>query len=787
MDKPKLLAVDDSVFNRQVLAELFDGDFDVLQAQDGVEALDILAKYGTAISVVLLDIVMPKKDGLDVLREMQKIELYSAIPVIVTSAAGDDVFRVKALELGAVDYISSPFNPILAKLRVKSALAVRAYDKLRLQNEMLRVQRAETQEYRALLDDSQTAVLEFDARGKVLRYDAIIKRELAGTYDGRQLTDIFAQDGVAEPEGVRALSALFEKVARDPGAVSESLDLRLLRVDGAHAWYRLRLIKKYDEARGENVLVMALNNIDMEKREDEATRAQLIHALNTMETASAAKSDFVARMSHEIRTPLNAIIGYLVASRKHMQEPERLDEYLGKAEIASQHLLSVVNDVLDLSAVESGQIEVNYEGFNLRDMIRTVTAIIYPAVHQKNLQFQVMLDGIKYERLMGDKGRVSQILLNLLGNAVRYTPQNADISLTIRQRTTNLRRVLMEFIVKDDGIGMTRAYVERLRAPTDTREASASQRMGGVGLGMSITKGLVSLMNGAMTVESAEGRGSTFTVSIPMDIEHEMTAHKPFSFASARVLVIDRDRASAEHIRACFQNLGCRCDCAASGKEALALCVGSAYTLVLMDWRLPDLDGESIIAAVRQAMDKDPVIVVMAYDRAQIVGKVPEGTIFVDKPVFPSAVLELMLKIYGKYDAGKAETDDREFAGKRLLLAEDNAVNSEIAVRLLDDMGFDVTAVPDGEAAYITFCASAPGTFDIILMDVQMPVMDGYEATERIRASSHPDAKTIPILAVTANTFMHDIEEALARGMTGHVAKPIEYEQMRAAIRSALA
>ena len=780
MDKRRMLIVDDNAFNRQVLCELFDMEFDIVQAGDGIEALELLYRHAGSIAVVLLDIVMPKKDGLDVLREMLKSPQLRAIPVIVTSAAADDVFRLKALELGAVDYISTPFNPMLVKLRVKSTLATREYDRLRLQNEMLHMQQKEGVGYRAVLEDTHTAILEFDGQGHIRHYDATIKHELAGDYDHREFLTVLSNDGVADADTVARIGELFQIVIHDESVVSDHVDAQLLMANGAHSWFRLRLLRKIDDASGEAVLVMSISNVDQQKREEEATRSQLIHALNAAESADVAKSEFMARMSHEIRTPLNAIIGFLTLARGDLSDTERLEEYLAKAEFASKHLLSIINDVLDMSAIDSGRMTIGYESYDLKELINAVTSIVYSLVHKKNQQFQIMLDGVTEERVMGDKMRLSQILLNLLSNAIKFTPQNGRVVLTVRQRARGANRVLMDFAVTDNGIGMSNEFLERLGQPFEQQDSSIAHRYGGSGLGLSITKNLVMLMGGVMTIDSEEGQGSTFTVTLPMDVEQsDPTEKKSYAFPDVLALIIDPEEMAAEHARACFRTLGCRCDCATSGNEALALYAENNYNLVLMDWKLPDLDGRSMMDAIRQAADGDPTIIIMAYDNTEISARAMPGLRIVHKPIFPSSALELLLQLYGKYEIKPAKLDTTDFQGKHLLLVEDNVMNMEIASIILFKMGFTITPVTNGLEACEVFAASEPHEYDAILMDVQMPLLNGYDATRRIRASAHPAAATIPIIAMTANAFAEDVADALECGMNDHIAKPIDVEGLQ--------
>ena len=509
--------------------------------------------------------------------------------------------------------------------------------------------------------------------------------------------------------------------------------------------------------------------------------------------ANAAKGNFMSRMSHEIRTPLNAVIGYNTIARDEMtgvksdadlrQTEMKVMDCLTKSEIASKHLLTIINDVLDMSAIESGKIKVAHDRFDFKGLITSLTTIFYSQARAKGVEFEVIFDTMTEEWFVGDQMRTNQILTNLLSNAVKFTSEGGSVKLTINQPEADINASHIHFEVSDTGIGMTKEYLSHIWTPFEQADSSISRRFGGTGLGLSITKNLVDLMGGAITVQSAPGAGTTFVVDLTFERTQQPQSTEAYNFSAVNALVVDDDASTCDYIRLLFNRCGARCVSATSGEEALAVVAaalekGEPYTVCLVDWRMPHMDGIETIRRIRAAVGKDlPIIVLTAYDYAELADRAVEVGVsrFISKPLFQSSLFDLLANINGTQLPDAMTKDTKyDFSGARVLLAEDNAMNMEIAKKITRSAGLEVDSAWNGREAVEMFEASAPGTYMAILMDVHMPEMSGHEAARAIRASAHPEASTIPIIAMTADAFAENVAEALASGMNDHIAKPID-------------
>lgn len=521
----------------------------------------------------------------------------------------------------------------------------------------------------------------------------------------------------------------------------------------------------------------------------------LSDALLGAQKANNAKRAFLSRMSHEIRTPMNTIIGMTTLASHHLQEPEYVKNSLQKISYASNHLLALINDILDMSKIEDNRLLINIAAFDFGKLIESLTSIVYPQTQAKSQRFDVVLSGITEEVFLGDSLRLNQILLNLLSNAVKFTPEGGEIRLEVTKLQTGHDRAQLRFVVRDTGIGMSEDYLKRLYTPFEQADGSIAQKYGGSGLGMSITKNLVSLMNGSISVNSELGKGTVFTVELPVGtVQQKLAASRQLE--ELRVLVVEADEASRRHDLALLEQLGVDAGWAGTGQEALeavrqAQEQGDPYTVCLVDWQLPQTQGLETARALRaQAGDQTLVIVVSAYDWTAIEAEARQAGVnaFLTKPLFASPLYDLLNSIAQPHMRPEPHTpkEGRRYCGQKVLLAEDNAINQEIAVALLEEVGLEVLCCGDGAETQRRFEASEPGEFSLILMDVQMPVMNGYEAARAIRASGHPDAKTIGILAMTANAFHEDVAAALEAGMNGHIAKPIDVQTLYQSIETFL-
>ena len=527
---------------------------------------------------------------------------------------------------------------------------------------------------------------------------------------------------------------------------------------------------------------------EMQKKLTEQAEA-LKDALAVAEHANQAKTDFLSRMSHEIRTPMNAILGMTTIAAAYIDDQKRVEDCLEKIGYSSKHLMALINDVLDMSKISEGKVRIAQETFNLENVVESISSIIYPQADAKGLIFTVPLIDLSETVMIGDSLRLNQILLNLLSNALKFTPAGGTIRLEIRQLQRTEDRMRLRFTVSDTGTGMSGKFLDRLFVPFEQENLGAGQTLGGTGLGMPITKNLVTLMGGTITVKSEVGKGTVFTVELdfqtPPD-KDRVIPQKQHELESLKVLIADDDRDSCIHASLMLKKMGILSDWVLTGQE----CVnrireshqsGTDYDVCLADLKMPDIDGVEVARRVRAEVGPETtIIIITAYDWTNVEVRAREAGVdmFLTKPVFASTLYNALLSVTGIDRAVRvpAEKNHRpELAGHHVLLAEDNDLNREIAVELLQMIGITVDWAENGRAVLDKFLADG-ATYDLILMDVQMPVMDGYQATAAIRSSGHERAGTIPIIAMTADAFHEDIVKAETAGMNGHLAKPIDPE-----------
>lgn len=516
-----------------------------------------------------------------------------------------------------------------------------------------------------------------------------------------------------------------------------------------------------------------------------AKNKQLAEAVAQAEDANCAKSMFLARMSHEIRTPMNAIVGITSISRHHLDNPTKMKDYLEKIEISSKLLLNIINDILDMSAIESNKMKIASNPINMRELLASITTVYYPQCQQKGVRFNMFTADIRHERLMGDGLRINQILMNLVSNAYKFTPTGGSINITVSETMQRENEVFFKFVVADTGIGMSPEMLERLFKPFEQESASTAQKHGGSGLGLSIAKNLVNMMHGSISVESEKDRGSRFTVNLPFEIIDDNELLGADKLNTIRALIVDDDQVEREYTATVLERIGVAHDIAVSGEAAIHMLenakkVGVGYDICFVDWKMPGLSGLDVTKKIRDLFQKDTlIIVVSAYDVSEVEEEAQKAGVdmFVSKPLFQSTVFNLMMSLSGGhfYRKGKEEIS-YDFSGKKLLLAEDTEFNREIAVELLNMVNMEVDCAVDGQEAVDMFLQAPQDTYCAILMDIQIPKMDGYEATKKIRSSNHPQACKIPIFAMTANAFAEDVSAALDAGMDGHIAKPIELD-----------
>lgn len=537
------------------------------------------------------------------------------------------------------------------------------------------------------------------------------------------------------------------------------------------------------------------NKIRKEREaEREIHNKRLAEALHAAQIASNSKTMFLSNMSHDIRTPMNAVLGFTTLLAKDADNPDKVREYTKKITASGQHLLSLINDILDVSKIESGKVVLTVEEFTLNDLVSSVDAIIRPMAKGRGQKFHVEVMGVKHEYLMGDETRVNQILINLLSNAVKYTPEGGNIWFRIiglKQRSSQYEHIKIE--VEDDGYGMTPEYLETIFDAFTRAENSTTNKVQGTGLGMAITKNIVELMGGTINVTSEINKGSLFRVDLEFRIP-EGQVDKQFWKENeiSRILVIDSNVEDSKDIQVLMEDTGVLVDVVFNVENALQIMHGSKdtkedYNMILIEWDTIAADGAQIIGKIREAVsDTVPILLMTDYDAEDMENVLQsENTGILQKPFFVAAFREKIAEMRAgqKETSVSNEIEGGNLEGLHFLAAEDNEINAEILSEILSMEGASCEIAENGQLALERFINSTEGEFDAILMDVQMPVMNGYEATRAIRALKRKDAGEIPIIAMTANAFAEDEKEALNAGMDVHLAKPIDMELLKKVIR----
>ncbi len=528
-------------------------------------------------------------------------------------------------------------------------------------------------------------------------------------------------------------------------------------------------------------------------------REELADALALAEQANRAKTTFLNNMSHDIRTPMNAIIGFTALASTHIDNRERVLDYLGKIGQSSNHLLSLINDILDMSRIESGKVNIKEKPENLAEILHSLRDIIQADIHSRQLEFFIDTVDVIDENIYCDRLRLNQVLLNILSNAMKFTPPGGTVSMRITERTVSRTGYASyEFCIKDTGIGMSPEFVKTIFEPFTREHSSTVSNIQGTGLGMAITKTIVDMMGGVIVVHSEESKGSEFIVTLDLRLQEEQREVPRIErLVGLRGLVVDDDINTCQSVAQMLRQIGMRSEWTMYGKEAVvrteeALKLGDQFHVYIIDWLMPDLNGIETVRRIRQVVGSSaPIIILSAYDWADIEDEARRAgvTDFVSKPLFLSDLHRVLLRACGDLEEAAPEpllSLDMDFQGRRILLVEDNELNKEIAQELLYQEGFLVETAENGQEAVNTVQERQPGWFDLVLMDVQMPVMDGYEATRQIRALADPVRASVPIIAMTANAFDEDRQAAAEAGMDGHVGKPIDIPVLLKILRDVL-
>ncbi len=561
-------------------------------------------------------------------------------------------------------------------------------------------------------------------------------------------------------------------------------------IDGNTKYFQVKMARA-GEWEGEHGIVLGIRSVDEEIRNEMEQKELLEDALMQANKANKAKSAFLSNMSHDIRTPMNAIVGFTALAITHIDNKEQVEEYLKKIMTSGNHLLSLINDVLDMSRIESGKIRLEEKPCSLPDILHGLRNILQADVNAKQLELYMDAVDVWDEDIFCDKLRLNQVLLNLLSNSVKYTGAGGIVSMRVTEKAgAPAGYANYEFCIKDNGIGMAPEFVAHIFEPFEREENTTTSGIQGTGLGMAITKNIVDMMNGVIEVKSEQGVGTEFRVSFTFRLgSAPKEAREIAELANCRALVVDDDFNTCDSVSYMLQQIGMRAEWTLSGKEAVlrtrqAFMRGDSFQVYIIDWLLPDMNGVEVTRRIRKEIGEEaPVIVLTAYDWSDIEEEAKEAgvTAFCSKPLFLSELRSCLKSVINAgeeeeaREAGKSE--QRQHTG-RILLAEDVALNQEIAVAILGDAGFTTEVAENGRIAVEMLSRSQPGYYRVVLMDVQMPVMNGYEAAKAIRSLEDKELASVPIIAMTANAFEEDKKEALENGMNGHIAKPIDVDML---------
>lgn len=605
------------------------------------------------------------------------------------------------------------------------------------------------------------------------------------------------------PEKIRENIRVLERPAADNekgigSDILENLEInsfaiyegaRVHKGNGEVRWFMETIYKT--EVNDSERFAVVLSDRTHERRSEQALK----DALESAKLASESKSTFLSSMSHDIRTPMNAIVGFSALLQRDAESPEKVQEYARKITSSSQHLLGLINDVLDMSKIESGKATLNISEISLAKIVDELGTMMLPQAKAKGQEFKINVYDVFNEEVLGDQLRINQILINILSNAIKYTPSGGKIEMTVRQLpqySKNYARFY--FVIKDNGIGMSPEYLETIFQPFTRENTKKTASIQGTGLGMAITKNLVDLMGGTIKVESELDNGSTFMINLEMRIkEQDIDPDFWKKHGVTKLLVVDDDEEICVGIKNVMSDTGVNMEYALGGQAAVTMAENAqaedgGYDLVLVDWQMPDLDGIETARRIRKIVSsRVPIMILTAYDISEIEEEGLKAGIdgFLQKPFFLSNFKMLVSNLKSKDGSRQEEAKEQDniLAGKNILAAEDIEVNAEILLEFMNMAGANCEWAENGQEAFKMFEQSKPGQYDIILMDVQMPIMDGYEATRAIRGCSHPQAKTIPIIAMTANAFSEDVKEALDAGMNEHISKPVDMEHLKTVIK----
>ena len=558
---------------------------------------------------------------------------------------------------------------------------------------------------------------------------------------------------------------------------------------GERRWFHIVAMGSEVAGRTKYILVMS------DRTADRKINQALSEAVAAAEAASRAKSTFLSNMSHDIRTPMNAIIGFTTLAVSNIDNQERVKDYLTKTLSSSRHLLALINDILDMSRIESGKLQLEETEVNLPEMLHDIKTIVSGQIHAKQLELYMDALDVTDEDVYCDRTRMGQILLNLLSNAIKFTPAGGTVSVRVRQLAGTVRDCAQyEFRVRDNGIGMSPEFAQKIFEPFERERTSTVSRIQGTGLGMAITRNIVEMMGGTIKVQTEKNRGTEFIICLPLRVQNcSRREEKIAELAGLKALVVDDDFNTCDSVAKLLTRVGMRAEWTLSGREAVlrarqSIELGDPCRAYIIDWRLPDMNGIEVTRQIRSLNDDTPIIILTAYDWSdiEVEAKAAGVTAFCSKPMFLSDLRDTLLTAIGHTQTEAQDIlpgKNADFRGRHILLVEDNELNREIAVAILHEYGFLVDTAENGAVAVEKIRTSDPGRYDLVLMDVQMPVMDGCTATQRIRALEDPVRAAVPIVAMTANVFEEERKRAFDCGMNGFLSKPIVIEELIDALK----
>lgn len=613
-----------------------------------------------------------------------------------------------------------------------------------------------------------------------------------GNYDS--LRD-FITGHVEDEEERETLAAMLvkEELQRNLGKGTTHLRFEYRSKREKGKWDGLNLICLKRAGGVPSEVLFTYQDVTKVKEQELRSYEALKEAYRAVESANQAKSNFLSNMSHDIRTPMNAIMGMTAIAAMNIENQERVKDCLNKITVSSQHLLGLINEVLDMSKIESGKMVLAEEEFNLSDVVENIVTMFLPQTQAKNQQFKVNAAGITHEEVIGDSMRLQQVFVNIIGNAVKFTPDGGEITFRICEENSGIRGCgRYVFTFEDTGIGMEESYMDKLFEPFVRADNSRTGKVEGTGLGMPIVKNIVQMMNGEIQVESKLNVGSKFTVTVYLQLNH--SRHDDVeALANLAVLVADDDQMACESACAMLKDIGMLADWVLSGEAAIeklwkAHNERKDYAVVILDWKMPGMDGVETAREIRAKIGSEvPIIILSAFDYSAIEQEARDAGVdaFISKPLFRSRLIYVMKSLTQGRTEKHTELEQlqsRDYTGKRVLVVEDNEINMEIAEVLLMQTGVTVEKAVNGRLAVERVTEMPAGYYNLIFMDIQMPEMNGYEAAAAIRSSGREDLKTLPIVAMSADAFMDDVKHAQDVGMNGHVAKPVEINKLLGAL-----